>query len=372
MELSKNKKLDTSRSILKVRSMKQVMSDAKNQKIPPKLFGDLWKTGDLCILFSATNVGKTVLGFQIADAISSGMQPLPDSNLVNESKPLKTLYVDVEMSDIQISQRYKGYDFSTDNFLRADWEKDFRFKPGDDLEELVNKDIAKFVDTHKIQALIIDNLTVLKTGTETSKEAVPLMWSLQRLGRDKNISILVIGHTPKVDQYSPITINHLQGSAGISRALDSAFCIGRVRDDENLRYIKEVKQRVGSFTYGKSNVIVCEIDKPLNFTGFFFRRHENEMNCLNPITEDVELNALNQILKLNKQGKSLREIANVSPYGKDKVNQIIKEHTDRAVDSDNDDNKDSADNAIEIGFTEVSEVSGVSEMTEQTTVSANK
>ena len=211
-----------------------------------------------------------------------------------------------------------------------------------------------------------------KTGTEASKEAVPLMWSLQRLGRDKNISILVIGHTPKVDQYSPITLNHLQGSAGISRALDSAFCIGRVRDDENLRYIKEVKQRVGSITYGKSNVIVCEIDKPLSFTGFFFRKYDDEMNCLNPITEDVELNALNKILRLHKQGKSLREIANVSPYGKDKVNKIINEHKDKAVCSDISDNTDNADKDIEIEFTEVSETSGVSDLVEQTTVSANK
>jgi hypothetical protein len=372
MKLSNATKIDTSRSILKVRTMNQVITDAEGEKIPPKLFGSIWKTGDLAVVFSATNVGKTVLGFQIANAISTGGQPIPGSDLINESKPLKTLYLDVEMSDIQIKQRYGKYPFSSDNFLRADWIKDFEYSVGDNIEKLVNNDIKKYVEFYKVEALIIDNLTVLKSGTENSKEAVPLMWSLKSLGRKFNISILVIGHTPKVDQYSPITISHLQGSAGIGNALDSCFCIGRLKDDENMRYIKEVKQRVGAIKYGKSNVIICEIDQPFEFTGFFFRRYDDENNCLNAITEDVELTALQNILKLHKAGKSLREIANESPYGKDKVAKIIAENEDTVVVSDNTDSKDSADKDFEIEFTEVSAVSVVSPMAEQTTVSATK
>ena len=349
MKLSNATKIDTSRSILKVRTMNQVITDAEGEKIPPKLFGSIWKTGDLAVVFSATNVGKTVLGFQIANAISTGGQPIPGSDLINESKPLKTLYLDVEMSDIQIKQRYGKYPFSSDNFLRADWIKDFEYSVGDNIEKLVNNDIKKYVEFYKVEALIIDNLTVLKSGTENSKEAVPLMWSLKSLGRKFNISI-----------------------PGIGNALDSCFCIGRLKDDENMRYIKEVKQRVGAIKYGKSNVIICEIDQPFEFTGFFFRRYDDENNCLNAITEDVELTALQNILKLHKAGKSLREIANESPYGKDKVAKIIAENKDTVVVSDNTDSKDSADKDFEIEFTEVSAVSVVSPMAEQTTVSATK
>ena len=55
-----------------VKSANQVIMDAKNRPPRRRLFGQLWYEGENCILYSDTNLGKTILAVQIADSISSG------------------------------------------------------------------------------------------------------------------------------------------------------------------------------------------------------------------------------------------------------------------------------------------------------------
>jgi hypothetical protein len=90
------------------------------------LFGELWTTGEVCVMFGEAGVGKSLLGVQIADSITNG-KPIAPFDL--SASPQKVLYVDLEKTAEQFKRRYSGptdggnshedhYRFSK-HFLRA-------------------------------------------------------------------------------------------------------------------------------------------------------------------------------------------------------------------------------------------------------------
>jgi hypothetical protein len=100
------------------RNANQRINDAKTKSIPKMLFGELWYQGEITILFSDTNLGKSVLGVQIADSITKGSR-IPPFEM--EAKPQKVLYLDFEMSDKQFEKRYsrnfEDHYFFSNNFI---------------------------------------------------------------------------------------------------------------------------------------------------------------------------------------------------------------------------------------------------------------
>src|ERR1700712_3525392 len=62
---------------LRVRSFNQVLSEAKDLPIPQMLFGEFWFEGELCIFFSDSNAGKSILAIQIGNSICSGKSMEP-------------------------------------------------------------------------------------------------------------------------------------------------------------------------------------------------------------------------------------------------------------------------------------------------------
>lgn len=65
-----NPEEDPNVGLFKVKSANQVIVDAKNRPPRRRLFGQLWFEGENCILYSDTNLGKTILAYQIANGIS--------------------------------------------------------------------------------------------------------------------------------------------------------------------------------------------------------------------------------------------------------------------------------------------------------------
>ena len=115
------------------------------------------------------------------------------------------------------------------------------------------------------------------------------------------ISILVVGHTPKKDAFTPINITHLQGSAQISNALDGCFAIAMCKDNER-RYIIELKQRNVAYLAHADNVVVCEVRKDINFLQFHFIGFDYEFNLLKQLTKEEEEIMVNDIMSQRKKG----------------------------------------------------------------------
>ena len=315
-EGKEGKRTKPNRKVIKSISFKQALEDAKVKGKPKTLFGQLWWKNELVVVFATTNVGKTVLAMQIADALSKGDSVFDD--LKNECGKLKVSYLDWELSAMQIINRYSDengnlYDFS-ENLTRIEKNYDFKHKKGDPYEEYLTDDIESHVEEHEPQVLIIDNLSVLRSGTESAKEALPLMHFLNNLKVKYNLSIMVVGHTPKKDVFTPINMNHLQGSAQISNALDGCFAIGMCHDQKQ-RYIIELKQRNAEITAHAGNVIICDLLKEDKFLKFKYVDRNSEQSQLMDLNEEAVIEIEKTTAKKLQEGKSHKEIANLIPYG---------------------------------------------------------
>jgi hypothetical protein len=177
--------------------------------------------------------------------------------------------------------------------------------------------------------VIIDNITYLRTETERAKDALPLMKQLKALKEKLGLSILALAHTPKRDKSAPINRNDLQGSKMLINFCDSAFSIGESQKDSSIRYLKQIKQRNTEELYGEQNVIVYQICKPSNFLHYEHIGLGYEREHLRQRTDDDE-NVLNHnILELNKQGLSLRQIGKELNTSHQTVNRVLRSLKDQ-------------------------------------------
>src|SRR5690242_17028095 len=96
---------DQDSGYLIVSSVNEWMENAQRKPKPKMLFDVFWHEGEMCILFSDTNLGKSILAVQLADSISTGT-PIEKFRL--ESPPQPVILIDFELSDKQFQIRYSN------------------------------------------------------------------------------------------------------------------------------------------------------------------------------------------------------------------------------------------------------------------------
>jgi len=320
--------------LFEIRNANQWIEKAKTRPIPKMLFDVLWYEGEINILFADSNVGKSILAVQIADSISKG-KAIPGFRL-EQPDSQKLLYFDFELSDKQFETRYSEnysnhYQFS-ENLQRveinADAELPDSFK--NNFEAYLLHSLVLAIERTKAQVLIIDNITYLRNDTERAKDALPLMKELKALKNRYNLSILVLAHTPKRDMARPLTMNDLGGSSMLMNFCDSAFAIGKSVRDEDVRYIKQIKERSSEKLYGADNVCVCRIRKHSNFLGFDLSGHSEEREHLRERTEK-DTKEIDRQIKEMKEGNpalSVRDIAKSLNTNKTRVQRALADCSD--------------------------------------------
>lgn len=301
------------------------IQEAKNKPVPKKLFGELWFEGELCILFADSNVGKSILAVQIADSISKNKEIAP---FKLEAEKHAVLYLDFELSAKQFENRYsKNYDehyYFDDSFSRIEINSDADLPADTDFETYLLSSLEWSVASTGAKTIIVDNLTYLKSGNESAKDALPLMKKLKALKSKYGLSMLVLAHTPKRDMSKAITKNDLAGSKMLMNFCDSSFTIGQSSADSNLRYIKQIKQRNTEEIYGTDNVCVCQIVKPHNFLEFEFLNFDEEKTHLKE-SNKVDRNELIERVKgLSEDGKSQRDIRDELGIALGTVNKYLQ------------------------------------------------
>jgi hypothetical protein len=275
------------------------IEQAKSRPIPKMLFSEFWYEREVCILFSDTNLGKSILAVQIANSISKG-KPIPGFKL--EAKKQPVLYFDFELTEKQFQNRYSenyenAYKFD-DNLLRVEINPDSEIPLGQTFEQYLYDSLETLIVERKIKILLIDNLTYLRTETEKAKDALPLMKELKSLKNKYHLSLLILAHTPKRDLSKPITRNDLQGSKMLINFCDSSFSIGESSTDKGVRYIKMIKARNTEIIYDSENVCVCNISKPSNFLQFEFLNFGSEIQHLKVVSEKEKEELESQIAGL--------------------------------------------------------------------------
>ena len=130
----------------------RMVGTCKNKPIPEMLFGEFWHEGEISILFSDSNLGKSILSVQIADSISKGQQ-IPGFRL--EAKKQPVLYFDFELSAKQFEVRYSikneaqkvfenHYSFD-DNFKRIEINPDAEIPTESTFENYLNQSLEQSI-----------------------------------------------------------------------------------------------------------------------------------------------------------------------------------------------------------------------------------
>ncbi len=314
-ELQKADQLDRSMpemiGMFTVKTANRTIKEAASRPNPTALWLSLWYEGEVCCLFSDSNLGKSIYAVQIAACIAERQ---------------KVLYFDFELSDKQFQLRYSDEQGNPhvfpENLYRVEINRDSL--EVSDFEESVIGNIEQTAISTGARVLIIDNLTYLCIASEKGDAAGALMFRLMALKKKYGLSILMLAHTPKRCLSNAITQNDLAGSKKLYNFFDSVFAIGKSAKDNNLRYIKQLKVRSGNYTYDADNVIVSAIEKLDSFLQFVNVGFATEKEHLKEPSDKDLLQEVENIQQLSRQGKSIREIAKELNISKSKVGRIVK------------------------------------------------
>lgn len=284
---------------------------------PKPLWMNLWHEGEAACLFSDSNAGKSIYAVQIADSIAR--------------KGKRVLYFDFEQSAKQFQLRYtneRGNIYSFDNnFLRC--ELDTSCVAKNILSIDIVDSIISVADRAKADILIIDNLTFLCADSENGLAAHEFMMKIIEYKKAWNLSLLILAHTPKRENNSPITQNDLAGSKRLFNFFDSVFAIGRSSQGDDVRYIKQLKARLCPITMGENSVLTARIVKEgamLHFKHFETCPEKEHLRASSGPNARIDKELEQVILDMRSEGKSIREIASLVGISKSTVGQIVKSH----------------------------------------------
>jgi len=322
----------TFKSYFVIQSGNEWMSQSKSKPNAKMLFDRFWYEGEICILFADTNVGKSILAMQIADAISRGVSV---DRLVNEAPSQKVVYFDFELTAKQFETRFAEKAADSEQFVNHySWHHNFyRAEINPETSDLSG--FTKFEDylNHSLDAaivetgakvLIVDNLTYLRDETENARNALPLMKYLKELKLRHGLAILALAHTPKRDSSKPLGRNDLQGSKMLINFCDSSFAIGESANAVGLRYLKQIKARNTEIVYHTENVLLARIEKDGNFLKFRFCGTATEHEHLKRKVQQDREGLIRQAKELRDNGLTLAAIAKRLEVSEMSVHRYLK------------------------------------------------
>ena len=297
--------------LLSIKAANSWIEESIKRPDPKMYFNDLIVEYENTVLFASSNVGKSILATQIAEDIA---------------KTERVLYVDLELSSKQFQMRYtdkatgKVHIFPA-NFKRAEIDPELLL--GVNLEQEILNSIEEAA-IQGIKFFVIDNITFICNGPESGVKAGLFMKQLIRLKKKYNLTTIVIAHTPKRRGWKPITQNDLAGSVKLINFFDAGIALARSANDTNIRYLKQVKVRTGEFLYDADSVLIMEVNKDDGFLKFDILGTGSEEDHLNALEGGEIADELISILKMQKQGMTVREIAEVLNIGKSTVQRRIE------------------------------------------------
>lgn len=288
-------------SIFSVSSANEII-DRERIKPEPKILYSiddyiLWVEGQCICLFSQTGVGKSLFAVQVGAHIAKKYQE-------------RVVLMDFELSDYQFMKRYKNHRFP-DSLLRLSVNPEY-FGDSDSIVESVGQTMRQL----DAKILVLDNLTCCVQDDTKGDLASRLMKQLIRYKRELGLSILVISHTPKLPPFIPVSLNHLSGSSKLSIFFDGVHALAPSAQSINLRYLKMLKSRD---TEKVDQVLVLEkkvVDGALMFETRGVADEKEHLNSL------VEVQTM--AVKLRQEGKSLRNIEQLTGLPKSSVQRLLK------------------------------------------------
>ena len=233
-----------------------------------KLVGDFIYSEQLTLFYGLSGVGKSMFAVQMGLAISEG-QDLDLGNgivLENQCEPIKTLYIDLELSERQFHSRVKGLN-GYSNFVYGNIDIG---------QALDSKNVIKVFQQIKAGAedagatcIIIDNISRVSGDIEKSEPAKEFMDACLKLVKGEKYNIIIVAHITKKEPFITITKNDLRGSGILYDLSDSALSIGKANrvntEKKGEVYLIQMKTRSDKYFYDNQSVIHCIQNKENDF-----------------------------------------------------------------------------------------------------------
>lgn len=242
------------------------------------LLGDLWRPGEVSVLFGETSVGKSIFAVQIAESIASGYGVAP----FTRPRRCRVAYVDIENSAAQFRDRYScaskgtGREPIRHHFpLRLERAGFAEFTA---VPEVFNGDIPRYL-RHSIKLLfqqsqadifVIDSLSGLERSTQGGRETHRWMRFFRSLAAD-GYSILVVARSKPRRRhinsdtgrpspaFAPLTLKDIPRP--IAEIADSVFAIGTSTTGPDVRYIKHLSSHSARIYHDSEKVLTYRIER---------------------------------------------------------------------------------------------------------------
>lgn len=310
----------------KRKSIQDIQQEFQSIGTVEKIFGNLWFRGEICVLFSDSNIGKSTLANDIVFGILNGGWNFfgENSESCTVKEPLNVIYYDFETSDNQYIAKYKNMPSVNFSRITMDYSDDYYSFDAEDVAGNIKSMIRD--DCHNI--VVVDNLSAIEGMVVGGfKKIREFIYQLKRIiTLTGNTSILLLAHTVKRNQTKPITQNDLLGSKAIINFCDSAFALGASVKGEDVRYIKQIKSRQ-AMKYEEVAEVYLE---PTPYPHFVFgewnyeEEHLKKNTIQNRSRIDEKLGG--EIMLQFNLGKSTREIASLTGIPKSTVHRYIIKH----------------------------------------------
>ena len=167
-------------------TMNDIIAEGMRQPKRQALYKNLWYENELCVLFGASNCGKSIYAMQIAKHIA-------------QEQPI--LYFDYELNIQQICDRYTNNEGTSpckfpQNIFRPNLDFDMA-KNFKERRAYLRMRIEEAVTKKGIKLFIIDNITCLHPNLSKANEAATFILELRTFMNSLGASFLLLGHSPK-------------------------------------------------------------------------------------------------------------------------------------------------------------------------------
>lgn len=223
--------------VITARSGQSLLSDPRYESNQPQkeVFGHFLYQGEMGFLVGRNNETLSILAYDIAFFVGGGGHKWSDY----ESPHLPTLYIDMETTTKQFAQRYRSaINYVPETFTRAEVDV---LSAGSEkvVMSMVKTQIIKSQNTtNSPKFVIIDHIspTLFKNA-----QLKAFVGELKKVKEQFGLTVLLVSNCLKNNEKKPIVEDSLGTSKVLLNFVDSAFAVGNSFQDEDIRYIKQIK-----------------------------------------------------------------------------------------------------------------------------------
>jgi hypothetical protein len=310
----------------------------RGRELPPikGYFGRWISNNAVSMFFAPTGIGKSLAMMYISELVTKGMTF--EMDLPNENGPKSVFYIDMELREEDIYDRYPNY-APNSRFYRVQ-------KPveGDEIYDMYwdmsgHQQLKFWLESSEyiddLGLVVVDNLSFFFPDEGDVKVGKKLMALLTNHAKSKGCAVVVINHKTKaVSQTGRLSADQMRGTGRLLDLSDYVFMLNRL--DNGLTYFQFSKGR--NYKGDRSLDEVLQVEKKedngmLGFTPVQWIKEADLIASVQVEKTPEQLQKEQQVILLGEEmhehhmeGKTYREIAKIYKYSHTHVGRLIDKY----------------------------------------------